>query len=125
MKKFFAISLTLVCALPSLACLSEAQVTRVIKSVKLDPKKKSCKAFIDLSLESQKDSYFSTFSDDEVKKSRAKLCKLNLDEIAKNGVEIGVTDDGQCPKEPGDELDAAVQKTSDSGITLKNYLSKN
>lgn len=121
MKRFLIVAtLATVISSPSLACVGEAQVTRVIKSVKLDPSKKSCKAFIDLSLESQKDSFFSTFTDDEVKQSNKKLCKLELKEIAQDGVEIGVTNEGQCPKEPGDELDGAVQRTSDSGIILKN-----
>lgn len=120
MKALLIIALTIAAGIPSFACIGEAQVTRVIKSVKLDPEKKSCKAYLDMSLEGQKDSYFSTFTDEEIKKSNEKLCKLELQDIAKNGIEVGTTEDGQCSKEAGDEIDGAVQKTSDSGIILKN-----
>lgn len=120
MKTILFITAMMATSIPALACISEAQVTRVIKTVKLNPDKKSCKAFIDLSLESKKGSFFSTFSDEEIKNSKEPLCKLELNEIANNGVEVGLTDDGHCRKDVGDELDGSVQKTSDSGIILKN-----
>ncbi|MBL7554610.1 MAG: hypothetical protein JNM24_02220 [Bdellovibrionaceae bacterium] len=123
MKTYLVIALITAASVPGLAvqtCVSEAQVTRVIKSVQLDPSGKSCKAFLDMSILGQKDSYFSTFSDEEIKKSNAKLCKLELQEIAQHGIEVGTTEDGHCSKEAGDEIDGAVQKTSDSGIILKN-----
>lgn len=120
MKSYLVIAIITAVSVPSFACVSEAQITRVIKSVKIDPSKKSCKAFLDMSLLGQKDSYFSTFTDEEIKKSEEKLCKLELQEIAKNGIEVGITEDGHCRKEAGDEINGAVQKTSDSGIVLKN-----
>lgn len=120
MKTLLVLTVVMTFSLPSLACVGEAQITRVIKATKLDPTKKSCKAFVDLSLEAQKDSFFTTFTDDEIKNSKDPICKLELKEIAQEGVEIGVTEDGHCRKEAGDELEGAVQKTSDSGIVLKN-----
>tara|TARA_B110001454_G_C12723340_1_gene436850 strand:+ start:65200 stop:65571 length:372 start_codon:yes stop_codon:yes gene_type:complete len=120
MKTILFITTMMATSVPVLACISEAQVTRVIKTVKIDPEKKSCKAFIDLSLEAKKGSFFSTFSDEEIKNSKEPLCKLELNEIAKDGVEVGLTEDGHCRKDVGDELDGEVQKTSDSSLILKN-----
>lgn len=120
MKTILFITAIMSTSVPAFACISEAQVTRVIKTVKIDQEKKSCKAFIDLSLESKKGSFFSTFSDEEIKNSKEPLCKLELNEIAKDGVEVGLTEDGHCRKDVGDEIDGAVQKTSDSSLILKN-----
>lgn len=120
MKFILFVTAIMTTSIPALACLSEAQVTRVIKNVKINPAKKSCKAFIDLSLEAKKGSFFSTFTDEEIKNSKEALCKLELIEIAKDGVEVGLTEDGQCRKDIGDELDGAVQKKSGSTIVLKS-----